>query len=64
MRTIVFIFVPVPVDKDGKTQSSANTRAELKKMRRILFAPHRQRIEQEQPFWTWFIENHRPNPPR
>jgi hypothetical protein len=64
MKTIVFILVPVPVDKEGKIQSPAITRTELNKVRRILFEPPRQTLEPEQPFWTWFIENHRPNPPK
>jgi hypothetical protein len=63
MKTIVFVFVPVPFDKAGNTQSPANTRAELKKVRRILFARRRQTHDPEQPYWTWFIENYRPNSP-
>jgi hypothetical protein len=64
MKTIVFILVPVPSDKDGKTESPANTRGALKKVRHILFSRRWQTHEPEQPYWTWFIENHRPNLPQ
>jgi hypothetical protein len=58
MKTIVFIFVPVQVEKkENETLVRADMRTTLRKTRRILFS----RDRHLQPFWSWFIDNPRPS---
>jgi len=57
MKTIVFIFVPVYVEKGTDAPVRADVRVRLRKTRRILFSQDRHL----QPFWTWFIDNPRPS---
>jgi len=56
MKTIVFIFVPVYVDKNIDAPVRVSASAEFRKVRRILFS----RPRRAEPFWTWFIDNPRP----
>jgi hypothetical protein len=57
MKTYVFIFVPVYLEKQSGTLIRPDVRAALKKTRRIFFRQKRHL----QPFWTCFIENPRSN---
>jgi hypothetical protein len=57
MKTIVFIFVPVRVDKQDETTVRPDLRATLRTTRRTLFWQDRHL----QPFWTLFINNPRPS---
>jgi hypothetical protein len=55
MKTYVFIFVPVCLEKKSDAPIRPDVHAALKKTRRILFRQDRRL----QPFWTCFIENPR-----
>jgi hypothetical protein len=61
MKAIVFIFVPVYIDR--KVDAPVRMRAddEFRKVRRVLFARDRPASSSAQPFWTWFVENPRPS---
>jgi hypothetical protein len=60
MKTIVFIFVPVQIDRQNPNGAfPPDTRSTLRKTRRILFS-HRRSAFQGTPFWTWFMDNPRP----
>jgi hypothetical protein len=56
MKTYVFIFVPVYVEKQSGAPIRPDVRTALKKTRRIFFHQDRHL----QPYWTCFIENPRP----
>jgi hypothetical protein len=58
MKTYVFIFVPVYLEKKSDAPIRPDVRAALKKTRRIFF----RQAQHLQPFWTCFLENPRPNP--
>jgi hypothetical protein len=58
MKTTVFIFVPVYIDKNAEGPFRARASDECRKTRRLLFA-RPARIGRDQPFWTWFIDNPR-----
>jgi len=57
MKTIVFIFVPVQIEKKNGTTIRPDLRTTLRKTHRILFSQDRRL----QPFWTCFIDNPRPS---
>jgi hypothetical protein len=61
MKTIVFIFVPVYVEKKIDAPVRARADGEFKKVSRILFARRYRAPRSDPPFWTWFIENPRPS---
>jgi hypothetical protein len=56
MKTYVFIFVPVYLEKQSGAPTRPDVHAALKKTRRIFFRQDRHL----QPFWTCFIDNPRP----
>jgi len=54
--TYAFIFVPVYVEKKSDATVQPPTHGPLAKLRRLFFRQNRHL----QPFWTWFIDNPRP----
>jgi len=54
--TYVFIFVPVYIGKKSDAKVQSATRGPLAKVRRVFSKQDRHL----QPFWTWFIDNPRP----
>jgi hypothetical protein len=54
--TYVFVFIPVYIAKKSDTMVRPTTRGLLAKFRRVFFRQDRDL----QPFWTWFIDNPRP----
>ena len=54
--TYVFIFVPVYIEKKSDATVRPPTRGPLAKLRCLFFGQDRHL----QPFWTWFIDNPRP----
>jgi hypothetical protein len=54
--TYVFVFVPVYNDKKSNATVRPTTRGPLAKFRRVFSTQDRHLP----PFWTWFIDNPRP----
>jgi hypothetical protein len=54
--TYVFIFVPVYIGKKSDAKVRSASRGPLAKLRRVFS----RRDRHLQPFWTWFIDNPRP----
>jgi hypothetical protein len=54
--TYVFIFVPVYIEKKSDATVRLPTHGPLAKLRCLFFRQDRHL----QPFWTWFIDNPRP----
>jgi hypothetical protein len=59
MKTLVFIFVPVYIEKKIDAPIRMRADQEFRRLRRVLFTHHRTAQHSEPPFWTWFIENPR-----
>jgi hypothetical protein len=57
--TYVFVFVPVYIEKKSDATVQPTTHGPLAKFLRV-FRQNRQ----FQPFWTWFIDNPRPQSPK
>jgi hypothetical protein len=54
--TYVFVGVPVYIEKKSDAKVRSATRGPLEKLRRVFSRQDRHL----QPFWTWFIDNPRP----
>jgi hypothetical protein len=54
--TYVFVFAPVYIEKKSAATVQPTTNDPLAKFRRVFFRQDRHL----QPFWTWFIDNPRP----
>jgi hypothetical protein len=57
----MFVFVPVYIEKKIAAPSPPAKHDWLPKLRRSFFREDRQSLL---PFWTWFIDNPRPNSPQ
>jgi hypothetical protein len=58
--TYVFVFVPVYIEKKSDATVQPTTHGPLAKFLRVFSRQNRQL----QPFWTWFIDNPRPQSPK
>jgi hypothetical protein len=56
----VFVFVPVYIEKKSDATVQPTTYGPLAKFLRVFFRQNRHL----QPFWTWFIDNPRPQSPK
>ena len=54
--TYVFVFVPVYIENKSDATVRPTTHGPLAKFRRVFFRQGRHL----QPFWTWFMDNPRP----
>ena len=54
----VFVFVPVYIEKKSDAIVGRITHSPLARLRHLFFRQDRH----PQPFWTWFIDNPRPEP--
>jgi hypothetical protein len=56
----VFVFVPVYIEKKSDATVQPTTHGPLAKFLRFFFRQNRYLP----PFWTWFIDNQRPQSPK